>query len=407
MQRSWIDGTWRVPGDHASFAGPPEVAGGSASGAPDGPRWARADVESLELALAAAERAARTWPAIPAAERRARLRRAVDALVGVRSELRASFAASVGLPLELAKPWRVVPRKRLEGLLSAWGAGLEDDGGPPVFFVADWREGVGGLALRVFRALVDGHPVVVLGDPRLPRAAAALAVALEAAELPPGTAAVLHDDGLTVLRGAASRVRLWSALEGNDRVLATLESVADEEPVIDWVAARRRTAIVRAADDPDDRARGLFEKALGRSSTLSGQLPGQVGRVLCHELVLSRFTEALLATYDDAYRGEPPVAAVDGRAQAQVQATWALGLDEGACLVRGAEPWLDPAGERTLARAWLPAVFTNVDAHLRFARLQRPSPVLALVRVTSDAQADRLRLELDNDDTERHARLPI
>ena len=399
-ERSWIDGHWQAPVGASEFVGPPE---GPAQA--EGPVWPRADVESLELALAAAERATRNWATTPASERRARLSTAVAALTERRSDLRNRFASSVGLPVELARPWRVVPSTQLDGLLSGWGAGLEDDGGPPVFFVADWREGVGGLALRVFRALLDGRPVIVLGDPRLPRAAAALASALAAAELPPGTAAVLYDDGLTVLRGAATRVGLWSALEGNDRVLDALEAVTVEEPAIDWVTARRRTAIVRAADDPAQRARALFEKALGRSSTLTGQLPGQVGRVLCHELVLSSFTEALLAAYDDEYRNEPPVPQIDTRALNQARATWALGLDEGACLVRGAEPWT--SAERGDRDAYLPAVFTNVDAQLRFARLQRPFPVLALVRVAADTQAERLRRELDHDETERHGRLPI
>lgn len=401
--RSWIDGAWHAPGPSHEFVGPPEDPSRSS-----GPRWARADVEALELALGSAEGAARRWAAVPSPERRRRLRAAVQSLVELRPTLRASFAASVGLSEALARPWRIVPRARLEGLLSGWGAGLEDDGGAPMLFVADWREGVGGLALRVFRALIDGRPVIVLGDPRLPRAAAALATALQAAELPAGTAAVLHDDGLTVLRGAASRIGLWSALEGNDRVLDALQAADGEDVTIDWVAARRKTGIVRATDDPGERAAALLEKALGRSSTLTGQLPGQVGRILCHELALSSFTEALLAAFDGVYRDDPPAPLIDGDAVAHARATWALGLDEGACLVRGGEVWEPPGRSRRSVpdRTWLPALFTNVDAHLRFARLQRPVPVMALCRVASDAQAERLRRELDQDDSERHARLP-
>jgi hypothetical protein len=58
---------------------------------------------------------------------------------------------------------------------------------------------------------------------------------------------------------------------------------------------RSRSLCLRSADDLAARAEEVERRSFGRSATFSGQLPGQLARVVCPERSFSRFTELLLA----------------------------------------------------------------------------------------------------------------
>ena len=90
---------------------------------------------------------------------------------------------------------------------------------------------------------------------------------------------------------------------------------------------------------------------------------------------------------------------VDEGLHRYVRWAWALGLDEGATLIFGGEPYRPAQAMAGASRQALwPTVFSNVEPHQRFARLRRPAPILALLRVRSDREGTRLAAELDGID---------
>jgi acyl-CoA reductase-like NAD-dependent aldehyde dehydrogenase len=238
----------------------------------------------------------------------------------------------------------------------------------------DWSELYVGTARAVLHELARGHAVLLLPDARLPFAADALAGALLEAGLSPASLAVLHgaEEELLLSALAAPAVRA-AVVSGEPRRIASVRRLAetrtDLEQTLD--VPRGRTFAVAAADDLAGAARDVVTAAFGRARTLSGQLPGQVTRVFVARPVFARFGEELLAVHDVDPDCADPVPPVDRAATERWRAALALGLDEGATLVRGEEQ--RGAGPR-------PAIFTNVDPASRLARQPYPKPLLALIR---------------------------
>ena len=71
---------------------------------------------------------------------------------------------------------------------------------------------------------------------------------------------------------------------------------------------------MREGDDVQRRVDEISAGSFGRAETLSGQLSGQVGRVFCHERVLSEFTERLLETLETGGAAGEPLALIDREA---------------------------------------------------------------------------------------------
>ena len=297
-------------------------------------RAARSTAADWRAAHAAALAARERWSRLGSRARRERLGPAVRALLGLDSAA-AVLGEALGLEPGERCPALAPSREGLERALEPFGAGLGPGGagleaGAPRLVLAHWREGLGALAERVLAALAEGSPVIALTDRYLPEAGEALAAALAEADLPPGIFALLCDDGRTVLRAARTEAELEiEALHGDERAEPDPAGPAQARPIA-LRRAGQRTFLVRAADDAVEAAGRLLELAFGRSQTLSGQLPGHVGRVLCHERRLSAFTGALLCEYDRACSA-PPLPLVDPASERSLHAAWALGLDEGAC----------------------------------------------------------------------------
>ena len=222
------------------------------------------------------------------------------------------------------------------------------------------------------------------------------------AGLPPGVLSLIHDDGSTCLRaallsGGIHRVRFG----GNVEELAEVTRLAEPGAVLRQRAGRlapfgagviepappelflhspqNAPLTVGADEDPDLSAREACERAFGPATALSGQRAGQVGRVLCHQRLFSRFTEALLAHVEEL---DPPCALFDGSLAAYTESLCRLGLDEGATLIQGG---LDAFGRRPRSGKGgvpVPSIFTNVEPQLQLALASRPAPVLSLIRST-------------------------
>ncbi len=342
---------------------------------------------------------AEAWDA--RAQALAPIARQLEAVSAARPGLANELEAALGLDADEPCPALVpTPEELAVALQPSFGVGLGDGVADEVVLVlAHWSEGLRGLARRVLTALAGGAGVVILSDPRLPLAADALARAVAAAPerarraTGAGALSVLHDDGLTVLRAAGALaserpLALWG-LAADPRLAAAggaFERVIREP-------SYARSLVVGARDDIRRAAREAVLQACGRSATLSGQLSGRIGRVLCHELRFSEFTNELLIELDDAETSRPPLPLVDESIERTLLEARALGLDEGACLIAGGEP-----SARTASGSFRYglAVFTNVDPSRSLVRQSSPCPLLSLVRVPSEAVGQRLARELDS-----------
>ena len=385
-------------------------------------RWPRSRAEDAERALAAAGRAADAWGRLPRGERVERLLAGQAALEAL--DLASELAPALGLaPSEL--------RPRLDAELFRFGEGLEmlregppERGGAPGSvpgpaapgaFAAHWTDFAAGLGMRLAGRLVEGSTAVVWSDPALPAAAAVLVEALEAGGVPPGVLGLLHDDLGESLGWALGEGALgWARLKGPPARLKSFDKLPPRTSI--W-PLRNGTALVLEGEDPAARARDVALKAVGRSDTLSGQMPGQVGRVICHQRLFSRFSEELLHDLEATSASHPGVLvpAIDGDLPGYVRRAWALGLDEGATPILGDEPLVRPAepppaigplAEAAGGRAEAgpagrppgvvpPVIFTNVEPHQRIARLRRPAPVVVLLRASSDRAASELAVALE------------
>jgi acyl-CoA reductase-like NAD-dependent aldehyde dehydrogenase len=361
--------------------------------------WPRSGAGDARAALEAAEGAASSWAALGRAERVERLTALADRLET--AELEAGLAHALGLEAEELRPRHQEELFRLRETLEILREGA--DGAGPGVFQAHWSDFVGGLASRLAVRLVAGHTAVVLGSPRLPCAAQALAEAVRAIELPPGVVSVLHDDKGEALRGALEHPELvWARLRATDAALTALGGrLGGLSP--DWSVWPLRSAVrgIPLEADPAQEAASVVLEGFGRSSTLSGQLPGQVGRVVCHQRLFSRFSEELLQCLEAAPDAQRPVPDIDGDLPEHVRRAWALGLDEGATPIFGGEPLSRPAaspdsikGSRP-PRVVPPVVFTNVEPGPGLATLGRPAPVLSLIRGASDEAVKELVAQLE------------
>lgn len=345
---------------------------------------------------------ARAWGRLAMRERAALLTPVAEGLLrraAPGTEADRELGGSLGLDLDESCPGLLASAPELDAALWPFGAGLScGEPGGTTLLLAHWSEGVGGLAGRVLRALVEGRVVVLLSDPRLPLAADLIARAFEFG--PPGVLAVLHDDGLTLCRLARETPGLhWWGRDGDPRL--AVGQAGSSQATLTRQQARPRTLFVGREANVPRAAREAVVQACGRSATLSGQLPDRVGRVLCHELRFSEFTDQLLAALDQAQSARAPLPLADEAIERTLLEACAQGLDEGACLISGGEPWrrdaTPPATRHLPGRRFGLSIFTNVDPTRSLVRHSLPCPVLALMRVPSDAAGVGLARELDQE----------
>lgn len=354
-------------------------------------RWPRSGRADVQAALAAAESGRLAWRRTPRSERAHLLREAARALDAA-PDPGGWIAARLSLePSELAV--------HTEGLGPLLERAIADERpehrGPSdglAIHAPHWSEIVREPARRIFSALLAGEPVVLLSDRRLPMAADAIASALASAGLPPGVWSLLHDDGATALRELLSVAHVGAVCAAAPRAeLQRLASESKENRVLDLVPLRNTSHVVGLADDPHASAARVIEGAFGRARALSGQAPGQIGRVLCHERSFSTFTAALLAGLETGRDIQHPIPPIDALAEIYASRVRELGIDEGATLLHPTTP----EGAEENADRLGALVFTNVDPFLRLAALSRPAPCVCLMRVVSDAAGAALAQSFD------------
>ena len=394
MQANWIAQTWR-PASSGHVFRPPAANGGEL----EHPRSAAADASAALEALVAHETA---WRARTEQERRGLLVRVAECI---------AREPDPGAAFERAED-ELVGSVR-EGPRAVLGAAF---GSRPGIVVVrcDWSELVTGVAREVLAALALGRGVLLLSDPGAPMVAEAVASAFAVIRAP-APLALLHEDGSAVLQhvlrdprvrglvvsAPSARMReLERWLNDAHRSAAATSAFGaglDEQPVPERSlrVLRNHSRIVGRACDLETEAREVVAAAFGRARALSGQAPGAVGRVLCHERALSRFTASLLAELARSPDVARPLATLDPALHLHHRRAVELGLDEGATPIFTSADQSSEAPPE--AHRLAPVVFTNVEEHLRLAWLGRPAPLLCLLRFDDDARAEELASALDRD----------
>lgn len=369
-------------------------------------RWPRSGARDLDVALRAHDRDAVRWSATPADTRRQILSSAIDDLLddAVGEE---HVARAIGLELAELDAF-------LEPLEWALDDVLEGRARPSAEFASARQPGATVLALEwsemwlaparlAFEALAAGRSVITVSDARCPALADALRRAL--CHLPRGVFQVVHDDGRSVLRAAlederVSSVHLPSTAEAETELIerdTTPRSVTahsgfgagvelQRAPKLRVRALESRSFVVRSDADMHEQAAYVRDHAFGRVAALSGGRPGRIGRALVPKRVFSSFTSALLEALAADSDALTPLSLARSVLAAHVERAFALGHDEGATAI-----FTGPAR----APVQFPLVFTNVEERMRLARLNRPCPVLSLMRVGDEALGRALASRLD------------
>ncbi|MCE9595765.1 MAG: aldehyde dehydrogenase family protein [Planctomycetes bacterium] len=405
----WIGGSWRPGRSEIAFEGQTFVAPAR--------KWPRADARDANEAIRSGVDASAAWASASRATRVAHLRAWLDALLADET-LCASFESAFALTADEAHAWRDAELFHARQSLEIVADDVAERAGVGLFG-AHWSDGAGRLAGRAVGALAAGATWVVVADPLFGRGGEALARAAERSELPPGVLNVLFDDGRAALDACLADARVdFARLAGDEARLADLGRKAHAGLAL---ALRPTVSITRVlADelDPVRAAADLLETSFGRSATLSGQLPGRIGRVLCPRRHFSRFCEELLGALDRHPDVVRPVPLIEPDALDALREAWFLGLDEGATPLSGGDPWFaneegargssveiprvigggGPGRDRGGVRRALgvrPVVFTNVDPRTRIGRFRRAVPVLGLLRVPDARAGAELARTLD------------
>ena len=384
--RNWIAGSWSPAASGLEF---------------DARRhgvWPRSGAEDVAAALEGAERGASEWSALSPRARADKLGEVLD-LWEDEGAGEARFAAAIGLEPEELDSSCDAALELGDELIAAGGAAT--GGGVVVARAA--ASGLGAALVQVtFPSLLAGSGVLLFSDADAPELAVGLCELFEDVGLPKGVVSLVHDDASTSLRaalasGAVSRLalaepaeRIASAERALERACTGASSGGfgsglreQERPQLEATVLRQRQHVVHLEDSLEAAAATVAEGAFGRG-VLTGQAAGAIGRVLCHERLFSRFTEALLARVDDlALRCRP----FDRGLPQHLSERLRLGLDEGATLIRGGSR--EPAGSQRRSRDAIlgPSVFTNVEPRMALSRADRPAPVLCLLRLGSDDEA--------------------
>lgn len=282
------------------------------------------------------------------------------------------------------------------------GAGATDR--PPLALHVDGSAGPLVLWARVWRALAQGRPVLLVPDPSL-GPAADLAAEVLSAELGSraGMLAVLHQESAEVTRAlAVSDQPVELAIVGPPaagEAFETLVNQARKEALAGVPAAKRpfgvgigrggrraqaavhglqpATLELSPGDDPRAAARRVVRLAFGRDWALGGWDAQALRRVLVAPGLLSSFTECLLDRLEGAAAADPAPWPLDKRQPDRLLEARRIGLGEGATLIHEASrPSRGGGGTAILTRL----VFTNVEDRMGLAQLRAPLPLLLLER---------------------------
>lgn len=410
---NWIDGAWCGSGAGDGF----EVV---LRGVGDAGRewWPRSTPDDLVRALQGLERGGGDWRALGRSARAGVLADVLDSWQDEPDDFDA-LARCLGFGVGELDDHLEAALEAGDRCLEAPASREAAEDPRPLLVRARAGEFLAGPVRAALPALLEGRALLFLSDPDLPALTRDFVAQLSSDERLAGAVALLHEDRNTCLAVALASEAFTGAHAPGTRKLAlsvprgapTLPAAASRPPVgvrasfgsgildreVRSASGRRAFPVEDAPlsdgaravffrDDPAEAAQRIALLAFDPVASLSGQLEGQVGRVMCHERHFSHFTEALLEELEEL-RSRPACPSFTSGLRSRCAQLRRLGLDEGATLVLdGLER---SAGFREGSREAIlaPSVFTNVEPTMGVARASEPAPVLSLLRAESDAEA--------------------
>lgn len=360
--------------------------------------WPRADEALIVEALEASRAGRASWLALSAVERAACLRRVLEHLLANHA-----WSSHLGSFLGVQPGEIAGEQTELERLIRGEPSGADSGASRPArtaelgaevgVVFARWTDFVSGLYQRIATQLASDRGVVVLSDNRWPVSADALGAAISAAGMPTGVVSIVH--GLSApLRDTLIAMAASVAPDESEGHLLLRAQTVPFTLDLGGHEQSNRSIVVREECELAQTALEVVDQAFGRASSLSGQRPGRVARVICNVRVFSRFCEHLLTAIEGSVDVKQPIPQIDNEAINAVRALWNLGLDEGATLIFGGECFEAAPGSRARdPRVW-PAIYSNVDPEMALSRMRQTVPVLCLIRAESDEAAEQLALDL-------------
>ncbi|ASU84844.1 aldehyde dehydrogenase family protein [Nocardiopsis gilva YIM 90087] len=365
----------------------------------------------VDQAVAAATDAFGPWAALPVAERRAHLARALDLLKKRADDLAALIVTDLGAPLTLASRVHTgVPLVMFETFLD-----VADEVGERYFTgekvgtslvvrepigvvgaITPWNYPLLQVVLKVVPALLAGNTLVLKPSEVAPLSASFLAEAFDDSGLPPGVFNLVSGTGPVVGEAIAAHpgidmVSFTGSTRAGTRVgelaAATVKKVALE------LGGKSPNVILPDADLGAAVKRGVADVMRN-----SGQSCDALTRMVVPR---SRYEEAvrLAAEATEKYVPGDPLDAgtrlgplVSAAQRRRVRDYIRVGVQEGARLVTGgAEP---PEG---IERGYYvrPTIFADVRNDMRIAREEIFGPVLALIPYDSEEEAVQIANDTD------------
>lgn len=359
-----------------------------------------AGADDVERAIAAAELARAGWRATPAAERAKLVFALADAVEERSEELALLDALEVGSPITNA---RFDVRIAVDMMRMFAGLALEMKGqtipGSGALHLTQ-REPVGVVAkifpfnhplmfaCKVAAPLVAGNPSVL--KPPDTGSLSTLRLGEIAREIfPPAVLTVLTGSGPAV----PDRIVRHPAVRrigfiGSEKTGRAIQRAAAETGVKEVsLELGGKNAMIVFDDAPVEEA--ARSAVAGMNFMWAGQSCGSTSRLLVQERIYDELLANVAEAVDEIRLGDPldpsttQGTMVDERAQEKSLAYIALGVEEGARLVRGGGI---PTGAGP-ARFVEPTVFADVASHSQIARDEIFGPVLSAMRFHSEAEA--------------------
>jgi len=353
--------------------------------------------DDVDLAVAAARDAFRTWRLTPAPKRGEILFRAAGALMERKEELgrlvtlemgkvlaeglgdvqeaidMAFFMAGEGRRLSGETVPSELPDKDCKSVREPHGV---------VALITPWNFPTAIPAWKLFPSLICGNTVVLKPSSTTPACAAAIVETLEEAGIPPGVVNLVHGPGqevgeYLVTHPEVDAVSFTGSCAVGERLQSLLTGL--HRPFAAEMGGKNAILVMDDAD-LDLALEGVLWGAFGTS----GQRCTAASRVIVHERIHDHFLEMLVNGANRLRLGpglnpETDVGPVVNRQQMnRILEYIRIGVGEGAALVAGGERCVQgPCADGYFIR---PTVFAGVQAGMRIAREEIFGPVVSVFR---------------------------
>ncbi|BBK33667.1 acyl-CoA reductase-like NAD-dependent aldehyde dehydrogenase [Stella humosa] len=359
----------------------------------------------IEAALAAAARAAAGWKATPLDRRQALLAAAVDALLAGREGAAEELTWQMGRPIGQSPGELRGFEERARFMLDAAPAALADirpaekagfdrwirrEALGVVFVVAPWNYPFLTSVNAIIPALAAGNTVILKHSHQTPLVAERYAAAMRAAGLPDGVFQHIHlSHGDTERMIRDSRVAFVCFTGSVAGGAAVQKALSDRFVGAGLELGGKDPAYVRADADLDQAVETLVDGAFFNS----GQSCCGIERIYVDAAIHDRFVEAAVALTGTYRLGDPTKADTNLGPMVRTAAADFVRAQTAEAVVQGARALVDPRAfpaDRAGSPYLAPQILTGVDHSMRVMNEETFGPVVGIMKVSGDDEAQHL-----------------